>query len=42
PNVNVLVETADMRETNRLYMANLQTIKQSHDMMTTTLDLLRD
>ncbi|PWL04697.1 flagellar basal body rod protein FlgC, partial [Candidatus Liberibacter asiaticus] len=22
--------------------ANLQTIKQSHDMMTTTLDLLRD
>ncbi|ADR51850.1 flagellar basal body rod protein FlgC [Candidatus Liberibacter solanacearum CLso-ZC1] len=42
PNVNVLVETADMRETNRLYMANLQIIKQSRDMIATTLDLLRD
>ncbi|MEG8098966.1 flagellar basal body rod protein FlgC [Candidatus Liberibacter brunswickensis] len=42
PNVNILIETADMRETNRLYMANLQTIKQSRDMMTTTLELLRD
>lgn len=42
PNVNVLVETADMRETNRLYMANLQIIKQSRDMIATTLDLLKD
>ncbi|AKK19982.1 flagellar basal body rod protein FlgC [Candidatus Liberibacter africanus] len=42
PNINVMVETADMRETNRLYMANLQSIKQSRDMINTTLDLLRD
>ncbi|MBY7649192.1 MAG: flagellar basal body rod protein FlgC [Candidatus Liberibacter europaeus] len=42
PNVNMLVETADMRETNRMYMANLQVIKQSRDMISITLDLLKD
>ena len=28
PNVNVLVEMADMREANRSYEANLQVVKQ--------------
>ncbi|MBL0848619.1 MAG: flagellar basal body rod protein FlgC [Candidatus Liberibacter ctenarytainae] len=42
PNVDMLVETADMRETNRLYMANLQVVKQSRDMIAITLDLLRN
>src|SRR5690606_37109873 len=32
PNVNVLVEMADMREANRSYEANLQVIKQSREM----------
>ncbi len=41
PNVNVLVEMADMRESNRSYEANLQSIKQSRDMITATIDLLR-
>lgn len=41
PNVNVLVEMADMREANRSYEANLQSIKQSRDMITATIDLLR-
>lgn len=41
PNVNILVEMADMREANRSYEANLQSIKQSRDMITATIDLLR-
>ncbi|WP_377294092.1 flagellar basal body rod protein FlgC [Rhizobium sp. SG2393] len=41
PNVNVLVEMADMREANRSYEANLQTIKQSRDLISATIDLLR-
>ena len=41
PNVNVLVEMADMREANRAYEANLQTIKQSRDLISQTIDLLR-
>ncbi|AHA27639.1 flagellar basal body rod protein FlgC [Candidatus Liberibacter americanus] len=41
PNVNMLVETADMREANRMYMANLQVIKQARDMISITLDLLK-
>jgi flagellar basal-body rod protein FlgC len=31
PNVNVLVELADMREANRSYEANLQTVKQTRN-----------
>lgn len=42
PNVNVLTEMADMRETNRSYQANLQVVKQSRDMVTMTIDLLRN
>jgi flagellar basal-body rod protein FlgC len=41
PNVNVLVEMADMREANRSYEANLQTVKQSRDLIAATLDLLK-
>ena len=41
PNVNVLVEMADMREANRSYEANLQSIKQARDLISMTIDLLR-
>ncbi|HTR14358.1 MAG TPA: flagellar basal body rod protein FlgC [Roseiarcus sp.] len=42
PNVDVLVELADMREANRSYEANLQVAKQAADMLTTTVNLMRD
>lgn len=41
PNVNVLIEMADMREANRSYEANLQSIKQARDLISSTIDLLR-
>ncbi|MEH3147167.1 MAG: flagellar basal body rod protein FlgC [Methylobacterium frigidaeris] len=41
PNVNVLVEMADMREANRSYEANLQMIKQTRSMVASIIDLLR-
>lgn len=41
PNVDVLIEMADMREANRGYQANLQVIKQSREMFSMTIDLLR-
>ena len=41
PNVNLLTEMADMREANRSYQANLQVVKQSRDMVSMTIDLLR-
>ena len=41
PNVNMLVEMADLREANRSYDANLQTIKQTRDLITSTIDLLK-
>ncbi len=41
PNVNVLIEMADMREANRSYEANLQTIKQARELISMTIDLLR-
>ena len=42
PNVDLLIELADMREANRTYEANLQVAKQSADMMTQTVNLLKD
>lgn len=42
PNVDVLVELADMREANRSYEANLQVAKQSADMLNTTISLIKD
>lgn len=41
PNVNLLIEMADMREANRSYDANLQTIRQTRDLISATLDLLK-
>jgi flagellar basal-body rod protein FlgC len=39
--VNILVEMADMRESNRSYEANLQMMKQSRSMVMMTIDMLR-
>ena len=41
PNVNVLIEMADMREANRSYEANLQSIKQARELISMTIDLMR-
>ena len=41
PNVNMLIEMADMREANRTYDANLQTIKQTRELVAATIDLLK-
>jgi flagellar basal-body rod protein FlgC len=41
PNVDLLFEMADMREANRSYEANLQVVKQTRDMISQTIDLLR-
>lgn len=41
PNVNVLVEMADMREANRSYEANLQMMKQARSMISGMIDLLK-
>lgn len=41
PNVNILVEMADMREANRSYEANLQTTRQARDLISATIDLLK-
>ena len=42
PNVDMLVELADMREANRSYEANLQVAKQSADMLSMTVALMKD
>jgi flagellar basal-body rod protein FlgC len=42
PNVNMLIEMADMREANRSYEANLQVIRQAREMVSMTIDLLRN
>jgi flagellar basal-body rod protein FlgC len=42
PNVNMAVEMADMRETNRSYEANLQIIKRTRELLSMTIDLLRN
>lgn len=41
PNVNMIVEMADMREASRSYESNLQAIKQAKEMINMTIDLLR-
>ena len=41
PNINPLIELADMRETTRSYEANLQTIQQNRELVSMTLELLR-
>ena len=42
PNVNMVVEMADMREANRSYEANLQVVKQARELIAMTVDLLRN
>ena len=41
PNVNRLVEIADMQEAQRSYEANLNVIKSSRAMLMSTIDVLR-
>ncbi|KQO69553.1 flagellar basal-body rod protein FlgC [Methylobacterium sp. Leaf469] len=41
PNVNALIEMADIREANRSYEANVQVIKQARAMVSSIIDLLR-
>ncbi len=41
PNVNTLVEMADMTEANRSYEANLQVMKQARELISMTIDLMR-
>lgn len=41
PNVNPLIEMADMRDANRSYQANLQVLKQARDLISMTIDLMR-
>jgi flagellar basal-body rod protein FlgC len=41
PNVNIIMEMADMREANRSYEANLQVVKQGRDLYSMTVDLLK-
>lgn len=41
PNVNIITEMGDMREANRSYEADLQVIKQSRDLVSMTIDLLK-
>lgn len=41
PNVNPIVEMADMREANRSYQANLQVFKQARELISQTIDLMR-
>jgi flagellar basal-body rod protein FlgC len=41
PNVNMIVELADMREANRAYEADIQAMKQTRDLISMTIELLR-
>jgi flagellar basal-body rod protein FlgC len=41
PNVNVLIEMADMREANRGYEANVHVIRQARELISMTIDLMR-
>ncbi len=41
PNVNTLIETADLRDANRMYQANLQVVRQAREIVSMTIDLLR-
>jgi flagellar basal-body rod protein FlgC len=41
PNVDMLVELADMREASRAYTANSEVIQQVRELVSMTIDLLR-
>lgn len=41
PNVDPIIEIADLKEAGRSYQANLQTMKQIRELVSMTLDLLK-
>lgn len=41
PNINTVIEMADMREASRSYEANLSVIEQARAMLSRTVDMLR-
>ncbi|MDE2579161.1 MAG: flagellar basal body rod protein FlgC [Hyphomicrobiales bacterium] len=41
PNVQPMIEMADLREANRSYQANLQVIRQARDLYSMTVDLMK-
>ncbi|MEM5502480.1 flagellar basal body rod protein FlgC [Ahrensia kielensis] len=41
PNVNPIIEMADMREANRSYQANLEVFKQARELIGMTIELMR-
>lgn len=42
PNVDMFMEIADMRETIRTYEANMQATKQAREMISMSIDLMRN
>ena len=42
PNVSTMIELADMREAGRNYEANLQVMKQARQMISMTLDMMKE
>jgi flagellar basal-body rod protein FlgC len=42
PNVDIISEVADIQEANRSYEANLQVIKQAREMISMTIDMMRN
>lgn len=42
PNVELLMEVADMRETIRSYEANIQAARQARELISLTIDLMRN
>lgn len=42
PNVSMLIELADMREATRTYEANLAVIRQTRELVSMTVELLRN
>jgi len=41
PNVDTIIEIADLKEAGRSYQANLQTMRQIRELVSMTLDLLK-
>ncbi len=41
PNVDPILELADLREANRSYQANVQVVRQTRELFTLTIDLLK-
>ncbi|MGL4405618.1 MAG: flagellar basal body rod protein FlgC [Notoacmeibacter sp.] len=42
PNVSTMIELADMREAGRNYEANLQVMRQARQLISMTIDMLRE